>query len=163
MSTSSDSETQFVSVVDRERPRTCEPTGTSSRSPVEGTCIWNGVHSESLETPSMAGMRGSSSQAMQQLWDSVSRASALAERMMESARRVGLRGTSGDLHNINTPVARVSKQVLSLDKHFNRGDSTPAGHFIAPELSCRNGTGALIDSVTVADGRGVTNIASNYV
>ena len=74
---------------------------------------------------------------------------------MESVHRVGLRGASDDLHVIDTSVTRVSKQVLSSDKYFNRGDSTPAGHLIAPELSCRNGIGALFDSVPVADGRGV--------
>ena len=84
MSTSSDSETQFGRVVENEKPRTCELTGTSSRSPVDRESSYIGVHSESLGTP-MAGMRGTSSQAMQQLWDSVSRASALAERMMESS------------------------------------------------------------------------------
>jgi hypothetical protein len=150
MSTSSDSETRFDSVVENERPRTCEPTGTSSRSPVDRTCIWDGVQQQSLRTPSVAGMRETSSQAMQQLWDSVSRASALAERMMESVHRVGLRGASDDLHVIDTPVPRVSR-------YFNRGDSTPAGQLIVPELSCRNGTGALFNTVTVVDGRGVTS------
>ena len=53
---------------------------------------------------------------MQHLRDSVSRASALAERMMESVHRVGPRGASDDLHVIDTLVPRVSKQVMSSDK-----------------------------------------------
>jgi hypothetical protein len=45
---------------------------------------------------------------------------------------------------------------MSLAKHFNRVDSTPAGHPFVPEISCRDGTGALYNTVTVVDGRGVT-------
>ena len=114
-----------------------------------------------LKTPSKAVMREVNSQVLQQLRDSVSRVSTLAQCMRDAVHREGTSGASDDLHDINTPVARVSKQVLSSDKYFNRGDSTPAGYFIAPELSCRNGTGALIDSVTVADGRGVTKATEN--
>ena len=40
-----------------------------------------------------------------------------------------------DLLVTDTPVPRVSEQVTSVNKHVNRGDSTPAGYLnIAPEL-----------------------------
>ena len=73
----------------------------------------------------MAVMREVNSQVLQQLRDSVSRVSTLAQCMRDAVHREGTSGASDDLHDINTSVATVSKQVLSSDKNFNRGEIQP--------------------------------------
>ena len=52
---------------------------------------------------------------------------------------------------------------MSLGNNFKWGDSTRVGHFVAPELSCREGTGAQYDMIlmAVADGRGVTVVLNS--
>jgi hypothetical protein len=120
MSTSYDSETQFSGVVGNEKPRIREPTSTSSRSPVDRTCIWGDVQPDSLRTPFMTVMRVANSQVLQQLRDSVTRVRTLAQSMKDSVHQEGSRGISDELHVIDTPVPRVSEHITSIGKYFNR-------------------------------------------
>jgi hypothetical protein len=96
-----------------------------------------------LRTPSMVVRIEDESPAMQQLRDSVSRARELAQRMLDSVYRFGPREASGRITCSGHAAPRVSEQGMRLAKHFNREDSTPAGHLFAPEILCRDGTGAL--------------------
>jgi hypothetical protein len=123
-----------------ERPRTCEPTGTLSRSPLENACIWADSRLDERATPTVESLQEQNEKVLPKLRESVTRVRTTAQKIQSAGYITG--GTSDRVHLMDTPEGRVSMQASGTFNSLGRGVLSPTGCTDAGKLSCPNGTGA---------------------
>jgi hypothetical protein len=136
-----------------ERPRTCEPTGTLSRSPLENTCIWADSRLDGRATPTVESLREQNDKVLQKLRESVTRVRTTAQKIQSAGYIAG--GTSDRVHLMDTPEVRVSMQASGTFNSLGRGVLSPTGCTDARKSSCPNGIGAQGNTVMNTGGRDV--------
>jgi hypothetical protein len=136
-----------------EKPRTCEPTGTLSRSSLENTCLWAGSQLDGRATPTVESLREMNDQVLQRLRESVTRVRTIAQEIQSAGHIAG--GTSDRVHLMDTPAGRVSMQASGIYNPSGRGVISPTGCNDARKFSCQNGTGAQVNTVANTGGRDV--------
>jgi hypothetical protein len=134
-----------------EKPRTCEPTGTLSRSPLENTCIWADSRLDGRATPTVESLREQNDKVLQKLRESVTRVRTTAQKIQSAGYIAG--GTSDRVHLMDTPEGRVSMQASGTFNSLGRGVLSPTGCNDARKFSCPNGTGAQGNTVMNTGGR----------
>jgi hypothetical protein len=140
-----------------EKPRTCEPTGTLSRSPVVNTCIWADSRLDGRATPTVESLQEQNEKVLQKLRESVTRVRTTAQKMQSAGYITG--GTSDRVHLMDTPEGRVSMQASGTLNSLGRGVLSPTGCNDAGKLLCPNGTGAQGSTVKNTGGRDVKAVA----
>jgi hypothetical protein len=141
-----------------ERPRTCEPTGTLSRSPLENACIWADSRLDGRATPTVESLQEQNEKVLQKLRESVTRVRTTAQKIQSAGYITG--GTSDRVHLMDTPEGRVSMQASGTFNSLGRGVLSPTGCTDAGKLSCPNGTGAQGNTVMNTGGRDVKTVTS---
>jgi hypothetical protein len=136
-----------------EKPRTCEPTGTLSRSPLENTCVWADSRLDGRATPTVESLQEQNEKVLQKLRESVTRVRTTAQKIQSAGYITG--GTSDRVHLMDTPERRVSMQASGTFNSLGRGAVSPTGCTDARKLSCPNGTGAQGNTVVNTGGRDV--------
>jgi hypothetical protein len=136
-----------------EKPRTCEPTGTLSRSPLENACIWADSRLDGRATPTVESLQEQNEKVLQKLRESVTRVRTTAQKIQSAGYITG--GTSDRVHLMDTPEGRVSMQASGTFNSLGRGVLSPTGCTDAGKLSCPNGTGAQGNTVMNTGGRDV--------
>jgi hypothetical protein len=136
-----------------EKPRTCEPTGTLSRSPLENACIWAGSRLDGRATLTVESLQEQNDKVLQKLRESVTRVRMTAQKIQNAGFIEG--GTSDRVHLMDTPEGRVSMQASGTFNSLGRGVLSPTGCNDARKFSCPNGTGTQGNIVASTGGRDV--------
>jgi hypothetical protein len=80
-----------------EKPHTCKPTGTLSRSSRENTCLWAGSQLDGRATPTVESLREMNDRVLQRLRESVTRVRMIAQEMQSAGHIAGVDPCTGPI------------------------------------------------------------------